>query len=239
MTSEANKTAASHAFAARCLLRAARSATLATQFAGHPFASLVTPAVTPDGTVLLLLSGLSAHTSHLRADPRCALLVTGPAAEANPQTAPRLTVVATAAPEPDPALRRFWVSRHPYAALYADFTDFGLWRLVTLQAHYVGGFGLARRLAANTLAPPAQAVPTQAAQDGIIARWNTGCAGALAAAARRAGGAGAWRLLGVDADGIDLAQDEAVLRVAFDRQAEDADQLEAALSRLVQAARLV
>ena len=239
MNSEANQSAAGHAFAARCLLRAAKSATLATQSDGHPFASLVTPAVTPDGTVLLLLSGLSAHTTHLRADPRCALLAAGPATGANPQTAPRLTVVATAAPEPDPALRRFWVSRHPYAALYADFADFGLWRLVTLRAHYVGGFGLARRMAADTLAPPAHAVPTQAAQDSIIARWNPGQAGALAPAARLAGGTGAWRLLGVDSDGIDLAQDEAVVRLAFDRPADNADQLEAALARLVQAALVV
>ncbi len=224
------------AFAARCLLRAARSGTLATQSGGQPFASLVTPAVSPDGTVLLL-SGLSAHTRHLRADPRCALLVAGPAAGANPQTAPRLTVGATAVPEPDPALRRFWVSRHPYAALYVGFADFGLWRLAALSGHYVGGFGVARTLAAGVLAPPAQAVPAPAAQAGILARWNDGQASALAAVARRAGGAGAWRLLGVDPDGIDLVQDETVMRVAFDRPAVDPDNVGSALARLVQAAR--
>ncbi len=227
------------AFAARCLLRAARSGTLATQSDGHPFASLVTPAATPDGAVLLLLSALSAHTRHLQADPRCALLVTGQAVDANPQTAPRLSVVATAQPEPDPALRRFWVGRHPYAALYADFTDFGLWRLVTLSGHYVGGFGLARRLAADALAPPPQAVLTQATQDSILARWNDSQADALAAVARRAGAVGAWRLLGIDSDGIDLVQDETVVRVAFDRPAACPDDVETALARLVQAARLV
>ena len=227
------------AFAARCLLRAARSGTLATQSDGRPFASLVTPAVTPDGAVLLLLSALSAHTRHLRADPRCALLVAGQPVNANPQTAPRLTVVACAQPEPDPALRRFWVGRHPYAALYADFADFSLWRLVTLSGHYVGGFGLARKLAADALAPPAQTVSTQAAQDSALARWNDSQADALAAVARGAGGAGAWRLLGLDPDGIDLVQDETVVRVAFDRPATGPDGVETALTHLVQAARLV
>ena len=228
-----------HAFEARCLLRAAKSGTLATQSDGQPFASLVTPAVTPDGTVLLLLSGLSAHTRHLRADPRCALLVAGPPESANPQTAPRLTVVAVAEPDPDPASRRFWVSRHPYAALYADFTDFGLWRLAALYGHYVGGFGVARTLAADALAPPAHAVPEAAGQDSILARWNDAQAGALAAVARNAGGHGAWRLLGVDPDGVDLAQDGTVMRVAFDRPAADLASVESALARLVQAARLM
>ena len=83
---------------AAALLRAARSGTLATTQAGRPHAALVTPALGPDGLVLLLLSELSAHTSHLRADPRCALLVTGVAADANPQTTPRLSLRGTAHP---------------------------------------------------------------------------------------------------------------------------------------------
>ena len=81
------------ALEARRLLRAARSASLATSAKGQPFASLVTPACAPDLSVLLLLSSLSEHTRHLVADPRCSLLVSGPAAGANPQTAPRLTVI--------------------------------------------------------------------------------------------------------------------------------------------------
>ncbi|MBN8900953.1 MAG: pyridoxamine 5'-phosphate oxidase family protein, partial [Rhodospirillales bacterium] len=63
------------AWQARRLLRAARSATLASSAEGQPFASLVTPATTADLGLLLLLSDLSEHTRHLRADPRCALLV--------------------------------------------------------------------------------------------------------------------------------------------------------------------
>ena len=46
-----------------------------------------------DGAVLLLLSGLSAHTRQLRDDPRCAVLVSGLPEGVNPQTAPRVTVV--------------------------------------------------------------------------------------------------------------------------------------------------
>ena len=117
------------AFEARCLVRSAASATLATQAAGQPFASLVTPATTGDLAVLLLLSSLSEHTRQLRAEPRCALLFQGQAAEANPQTAPRVTLTGLAAPVPEaevPALKARFLAKHPYAALYADFGDFAL-----------------------------------------------------------------------------------------------------------------
>src|SRR3954451_25273883 len=90
------------AIESRRLLRAARAGTLATSAKGQPFASLVTPACAPDLSVLLLLSSLSEHTRHLVADPRCSLLVCGPAESANPQTAPRLTVTALAEQVQDP-----------------------------------------------------------------------------------------------------------------------------------------
>ena len=48
---------------ARTLLRAAIAGTLATAEDGQPYAALVTPAPAPDLSLLVLLSGLSAHTS--------------------------------------------------------------------------------------------------------------------------------------------------------------------------------
>ncbi len=73
-------------FEARRLIRGAISATLATQSGGQPFASLVTPAPAPDLSPLLWLSALSEHTRQLRAEPRCALLFQGEAADRrNPQ----------------------------------------------------------------------------------------------------------------------------------------------------------
>src|SRR6185503_11264200 len=93
------------AWETRRLLRAARAGTLASSASGQPFASLVTPASAPDLSVLLLLSDLSEHTRHLRADARCSVLVVGEAEGANPQTAPRVTVTGLAEPAADPALK--------------------------------------------------------------------------------------------------------------------------------------
>jgi heme iron utilization protein len=229
---------ADNGFAARCLLRAARWGTLATRRGEDPFASLVTPAVAPDGSVLMLLSGLAEHTRHMRVLPRCALMVTGRPDGPNWQTAPRLTVTGTAVLEPDPAARAYWLARHPYAALYADFTDFSLWRLVPEGALLVAGFGRAARLPAVALAPSAEAVAALAATaTDIVGHCNGVLPEALSKVAHAAGAKGPWRMLGVDVDGIDLVQDDQVLRLAFDAPVADAPAAHAALQGLIQAAR--
>jgi putative heme iron utilization protein len=223
------------AWEARLLLRAARAATLATSAQGQPFASLVTPATTADLSVLLLLSSLSEHTRHLRAEPRCALLVTGAPAGPNPQTAPRLTVTGIAAPDPDPALKARFLAVHPYARLYADFGDFEVWRIRPLAALFVGGFARAVRLRAADLLPdPAAVAAIAAAEAGILAHCNRDHAAAMAAIAGRAGG---WTMVGADTDGCDLAQDETVLRIPWSAPAANPGAIRTELVRLTAAAR--
>jgi putative heme iron utilization protein len=221
-------------FSARCLLRAARAGVLATLAGEQPFASLVTPAVLPDGSVLMLLSSLASHTRHLMAAPRCALMVTGAAQGANPQTAPRVTLTGVAARQSDPALRRSWLQRHPYAAFYADFTDFAIWRLVPDSAHYVGGFAMASVLPRKSILPPAAHVAAiEQAAGRIIAHCNADHRDALNLLARTQGRTGEWHMTGVDTDGFDMCQDDTVLRVAFDAPVEDSAGVRMALVRMV------
>lgn len=225
---------------ARRLLRAARAGTLATSAeGGQPFASLVTPATAPDGSVLMLLSELSEHTRQLRAEPRCALMVAGPAEGPNPQTAPRLTVTGLAELEPDPALRARWIAAHPYAAFYAGFTDFHLWRLRPRAGLFVGGFGRARRLREAQLAPdPAAVAAVAAAEAGIIEHCNADHADALALIARAHGGeAGEWRMTAADVDGCDLAAGEVVLRVPWSAPVVGPAEVRTELVRLAREAR--
>jgi putative heme iron utilization protein len=212
--------------------------TLATAVEGQPFASLTTPGCAPDLSVLLLLSDLSEHTRHLAREPRCALLVAGPAAGPNPQTAPRLTLTGTAERIVDAALKRRWLAVHPYAALYADFGDFALWRVTPAGGLLVGGFARAHRLRQAALTPDAAAVTAVAeAEDAIIAHCNNDHAAGLAAIARAAGGAGtAWRMVAVDVDGCDLEGEASVLRVAWSGPVADAGGVRAELVRLVREA---
>ncbi|MEO8713487.1 MAG: DUF2470 domain-containing protein [Acetobacteraceae bacterium] len=200
-------------FRARLLLRAARVGSLATAEQGQPFASLVTPATAPDGSVLLLLSDLADHTRHLRADPRCAVLVAGTAAEANPQTTPRLSVTGVAESEADPALKARYLAVHPYAAMYAGFGDFRLWRVRPVDGRLVEGFARAHRLRAADLAPDAEAVGALlAAEASIMAHCNQDHQDALA---RMAGMPGNWRIVALDVDGCDLALEDRVVRVPW------------------------
>lgn len=223
-------------FEARRLIRAARAATLATQADGQPFASLVTPATAPDLTILLWLSTLSEHTRQLARDGRCALLFAGEPTETNPQTAPRVTVTGIAKRMEDVALKRRWLARHPYAALYAEFADFALWCVVPRGALLVGGFARAIRLREGELRPDFAAVA--AAEAEIIAHVNGDHPDAVAAIARGlGGGSGAWQLTAVDTEGCDLALGETVLRLAFDRPAATPDDVRRALIRAARDAR--
>jgi putative heme iron utilization protein len=222
------------AWASRKLLRAARSATLATVLDGQPFASLVTMAAAGDLSVLLLLSDLSEHTRHLRADPRCSLLAVGPAMEANPQTAPRVTVTGLAEVADDPVLKERFLAVHPYAALYADFGDFHVWRVRVMGALFVGGFARAARVRAADLAPDAAAVAAiAAAADGIIGHCNADHADAMALLAGDP--AGAWRMVGVDVDGCDLGCGEQLRRVAWSGPVASSGAVRTELVRLVRA----
>lgn len=222
-------------WAARCLLRAARVGTLATSANGHPFASLVTPACAPDLSVLLLLSRLSPHTRHLMADPRCSVLVSGTAETINPQTAPRVTVLGMAEQVEDAALKARFLAVHPYASLYADFGDFGLWRVRLTEGQVVGGFGRAHRLKQADLTPDAASVvAVLAAEPGIIEHCNRDHADALAAIA---GTDGAWRMVTADVDGFDLAIGETVIRFAWSAPVSDAGDVRRELVRMSNEAR--
>ena len=222
-------------WAARKLLRAARAGTLASVMQGQPFASLVTPATAPDLSLLLLLSDLSEHTRHLRAEPRCSVLVCGAAEGANPQTAPRATVTGMAERMTDDALKARYVALHPYAALYAGFGDFAIWRIRPMGGSYVGGFARAARLRAADLTPDAASVAAIAAAEAeIVVHCNTDHPDAMAAIA---GGGGDWRMVAADVDGCDLALGERVLRVHWSQPVSDPGGVRRELIRLAREAR--
>jgi putative heme iron utilization protein len=230
-------------FEARRLIRGARMATLATSAEGMPFASLVTPAAAPDLAPLMLLSSLSEHTRHLMAEPRCSLLFAGTPEGPNPQTAPRVTLTGLAERVPEaelPALKARWLARHPYAALYADFGDFALWRVRPGGALLVGGFARASRLKLAELLPdPAAVAALAAAEAAIIAHVNQDHPDAVAAIATGllGGAGGEWRLASVDTDGCDLALGEAVLRLSWDAPVAEADGVRKALILAARSAR--
>lgn len=204
------------------LLRSIRAGALGTlNGSGDPFSSLVTVATDHDGSPLILVSQLSAHTRHLDADPRCSLLLaeTGPG---DPLTHPRLTLtgkaVKVAEPEARKAVRARFLARHPRAELYADFADFSFWRIALEQVHLNGGFARAARFPAARLMTSLEGAATLvAAEAGAVAHMNADHADALALYAQVLAGqpAGAWIATGLDPDGMDLACGDLNARLPF------------------------
>lgn len=221
------------AWQARRLLRAARGGCLATTVKGQPFASLVTPGVMADGSLLLLISRLAEHTRHLEADPRCSVMFSGVAETANPQTTPRLTITGVAEKVEDAALKARYLAIHPYAAMYADFGDFSTWRIAPAAAILVGGFARAFRLKAAEIAPePAARDAVLAAEAGVLAHMNADHADALAAIAGEAAA-----MVTCDVDGFDVAIGEGTRRVAWAAPVSDAGDVRKELVRMAAEAR--
>jgi putative heme iron utilization protein len=131
----------------RAIIRDADHAALAViePGTGHPLASRVGFATLADGTPLIVISRLAAHTTALDADARCSLLV-GTFGKGDPLAGARVTLVCRARVVLQEAVaeaRTRYLASHPRAAIYVDLPDFRFFRLEILRASFNGGFGRA------------------------------------------------------------------------------------------------
>jgi len=191
--------------AVRQLLRAATSATLATLDAqtGHPYGSLVEIATTPDAQPLLLISRLARHTRNLDRDPRASLLIDQRGRAAAPMTAERATIIGRVSRSDDEDDRRRYLARHPAAAPYADFADFGFQRLSVGGAHLIAGFGRIGEIAGQEVVLDAALVAKLADQEAEV------CETVNAIAAREGVDA---RIVGLDVEGLDFSHHGQIMR---------------------------
>lgn len=133
---------------ARDMVRSVDHAALATIEAGtgHPLASRVGLATLSDGTPVVLVSRLAAHSAALDGEARCSLLI-GEAGKGDPLAHPRLTLMCRATVISDPAARTEarvrYLARQPKAALYIDLPDFRFFRLDIERVSFNAGFGKA------------------------------------------------------------------------------------------------
>jgi putative heme iron utilization protein len=207
---------------AKGLIRSVPTAGLATTTPDHhPFASLVTVATTPDGTPILLVSKLAAHTRNLESDPRLSLLLARTGA-GDPLAHPRLTILGTAERVTDPgkraAVRTRFLAKHPKAELYSDFPDFSFWLVTVERAQLVGGFGRQAGFDGAALTTPLdEAQSLIAAEEGALAHLNSDHKDSLALYATILAGEprGDWHATGLDPDGIDLACGDRTARIGF------------------------
>lgn len=118
---------------------------------GAPQVTRIAVGTTPDGQILTLVSDLSAHTVALKAHPACSLLLGEPGPRGDPLTHPRITLSCKAGfvahgTEAYGQLRDHYLTTHPKALLYIDFTDFSFVVFTVSAAALNGGFGKAFQL---------------------------------------------------------------------------------------------
>jgi heme iron utilization protein len=126
----------------RFILREALFGSLATEGAGgYPFVSLVGVAAMSNGAPVMLLSELARHTHNIRKDPRVSLLLAEKPGAPDPLVTARLTVTGKVTPVEKSEVRARYLARHPEAAKYVDFADFGFWGMAIERGHLVAAFG--------------------------------------------------------------------------------------------------
>lgn len=113
----------------------------------YPFVSLVLPAQSADGELVLLLSDLSDHAKNLQRDARASLLMDGTLELKEPLTGPRLTLIGEVHVSTDQQGDKVrYLEVHPEAELYAGFGDFRFYRFRIMEGLFVAGFGRIFRL---------------------------------------------------------------------------------------------
>ena len=223
---------------AKRLMRLARTGALGTLEAagGAPLTTLISVASDFDGAPLFLMSTLSRHTRNLARDPRASLLLTSRHERGDPLNHPRVTLSGRIEQTAAARAKLRYLQRNPKAHLYAGFADFALYRLQIEDVHFNGGFGRAAPLTvAEVLIPRDGEAALAEAEERLLAEAN-GLGGAMLA--RLAGHSAlrpAWRAIGLDAEGLDLAAGGRAARAEFAAPAHDPEAWRAHLKALLAA----
>lgn len=229
----------------RTLVAAAKIASLSTLTAeGYPYGSVVSYAADDAGNPVVLISEMAEHTVNARGDERASMLIVDSAGDGDPLGRARLTLVGSLGVLDDPGeLRDRYLEAHPYAAYYADFTDFSFWRLDVEQCRYVGGFGHMSWVTADGYCS-SSVDPLWQAAAGIIEHMNDDHADAnLMYAQVQAGLVDATEatMVGIDRYGLTLRAatpaGPRMARVPFPAPLSDADAAQAAVIDLLKVAR--
>lgn len=227
--------------ASRKLLRESRSGALGTLMAGKgdPYCSLVNVATLPDGSPLLLISGLAIHTKNILADARVSLML-DERKEGDPLRGARVMLNGTAAVSTEPEARRRYLDRQPEAQMFAGFADFAFYKITITSAHLVAGFGRIVDLApTDLLLDLSDAQTLVEAEPDVIEHMNADHGDTCRLYATKLLGAldGEWRCAGCDPEGMELQDGREVLRLLFPQRVNSPGVLRAVLKQLADQAR--
>ena len=226
----------------RAILRRSLKASLATidRTSGYPYASLVTVGTLQDGSPLTLISTLAERGEGLESDARASILFDETGGLGDPLEGARVSVFGRMEKVNDSAARARFLSRHPSAEMYADFTDFAFYALHMERAHFVGGFGRITDIPGDRLLTDISGAAKLAESEAdIVAHMNADHADAVALYATKLLKAedGDWRFVSCDPDGCDLVAGNASLRLDFPTRVTSPQRARKALVELTERAR--
>ena len=208
-----------------------------------PYGSFVTVAF-DDGNPVFLVSALAEHTRNLERDRRASLLVAESGAS-DPLANGRVTLLGPCTRVGDDAgsARAAFLAVHPNAAYYADFSDFGFWKLRVQGIRYIGGYGRMSWVTDGDwlAAEPDPLAPSAA---GVIAHMNADHSDALVLyckAFSKATDVTGATMTGVDRYGFEMSartgEGPRPVRVAFPGQVATAQEVRASLIAMLEDAR--
>ncbi|WP_375311407.1 DUF2470 domain-containing protein [Bradyrhizobium sp. A5] len=228
---------------ARSLLRRSRQGALATLMAGSgdPYCSLVNLASHPDGSPILLISGLAVHTRNILADSRVSLMLDERVA-GDPLGGARIMLsgLAEQAAADRELLQRRYLNAHPSAEAFVSFKDFSFFRIRPTGTHLVAGFGRIVDLRPEQfITDLAGAEDLLAAEEGAVEHMNADHRDAMGLYATKLLGAaeGDWRCTGCDPEGLDMQDGQTALRLDFPERVTNGTALRKMLVRLAGEAR--
>jgi heme iron utilization protein len=231
----------------RTLVAETRTATLSTLTAeGFPYGSVVSYAADDRGAPVVLISEMAEHTVNAHGDNRASLLVLDAAGDGDPLGQARLTLVGRLTKLAVPgALRERYLELHPYASYYADFTDFGFWRLQVERCRFVGGFGHMSWVTVQGYRD-ASVDPIGSAAHGVVEHMNDDHNEANLLYVQKLAGltdATDALMVGIDRYGVTLSADTPagprMARVPFSETLDSSDQARPAVIALLDRARSV
>jgi hypothetical protein len=128
------------------------------------------------------------------------------------------------------------LQRNPKANLYVGFADFALYQLRIDDVHFNGGFGRAAPLtAAEVLSPCEGEAALVEAEGELLAGVNALGQAGLARLAGQNALRPAWRAVGLDAEGLDLAAGGRAARAQFAAPAHDPEAWRARVEHMLAA----
>jgi len=228
---------------ARDLLHRCQHGVLSThslEVEGYPFGSIVTFSTDGDGQAVILISDIAQHTANIKANPRVSLTLAESASDV--QAAGRLTLLADAEQIADPSTAGVadrYLRRFPAAARYHETHDFAYYRLRTVRARFIGGFGRIHWVEAEALNLPNPFVGT--AEAGMVAHMNDDHVDAMRDFCRMAGATVAAdaqpQMTAIDSEGCELRLGQQLLRFDFEAPAHTAVEVRKAMVALTRQAR--